>query len=200
MQLRSRKLKASDEESATFGRNYMRPRVPFNLKKVVEMEDFNFGSIKNNRQCQVRRDCQNPVVGHCIEQEYRGCTLTFCEEHSGQVYRQRHEWICCRPCARDKHIDICQECSSEILNARFKFYVITLILSMLIFFMLLYLVHLTLRPNIICREDNQSSQSLCGTIKQSLNSLIPYRKNAPSENLNKANSALHMFNQVDSSK
>ena len=151
----------------------------------------------------MRRDCQNPVIGTCVEYEYRGCTLNFCEEHSGQVYRKKHEWICCKPCGKDQHVDICQECSSDILNARFKFYVITLILSILIFFMLLYSVHLMLKPpSSSCLDDNQT---LCGSLKQAVNSSLmnpslmnAYNKSyAAPANLEKANTSLHMFNQVD---
>ena len=87
---------------------------------------------------------------------------------------------------------ICQECSSDILNARFKFYVITLILSSLIFFLLLYSVHLALKPRFCLGE----SQALCGSIKQTVNSLNPYRKNAPAANLEHASHSLHMFSQM----
>ena len=118
--------------------------------------------------------------------------MKYCEEHSGKVYRKKHEWICCKPCGKDKHLDICQECSSDILNARFKFYLITLVLSCMIFFMLLYSVHLMLRPG-VCLEDNMT---LCGSLKQTVNNLNPYRKNYATANLEKANSSLHMFNQV----
>ena len=72
-----------------------------------------------DQMCQVRRGCQNLSIGRCVELNYRGCTLAFCEEHSGSINRSKKEWFCCRMCARDKHVDICQECSNDILNARF---------------------------------------------------------------------------------
>ena len=90
------------------------------------------------------RGCQNESIGKCVDVEYRGCTMAFCEEHSGALNRRKRELLCCRPCSRDKHTDICQECSNDILSARFKFYVITGILSCLIFGILVTLVHLLL--------------------------------------------------------
>jgi hypothetical protein len=135
MKLRHKRLNQSDDDSATFGK-YFKPKFKFhNLSKVIEMK----GGV-----CQVRRDCREPAIGLCKELN-RGCTLSFCEAHSGQRNRQRQEWVCCRPCISDKHEDICQECSSDIMNARTNFYIISLILSLLIFCILVSVVHLILQ-------------------------------------------------------
>lgn len=101
----------NDADSATFGRFCSPNTKAWNLRKVLE------GSFKSTK-CQVAKDCDELAVGFCTEKAYRGCTLAFCETHSGQVNRERNEWLLCKLCAKDLHSDICQECSRDIMDAR----------------------------------------------------------------------------------
>ena len=111
----------------------------------------------------------------------------------------KKEWMCCRPCARDKHTDICQECSSDLIGARHRFYIITIILTLMIFCILLMLVHLSIQkwvPNEFCRP-TATENSICGTFQAAVHRMNPYSQSEPRINMNKANTALHMFSQVD---
>ena len=84
-------------------------------------------------------------MGVCSDKPYRGCTLAFCEKHSGERFKKKSSFFCCRSCDRDKHEDICQECSNDIIKARNKFYLISLILSVIVFACLLTLIHIVLQ-------------------------------------------------------
>ena len=163
MKLRHKRLSEGpapdDQDSATFGFNCNKSRS-ISLNKVLRGTNSSSslsnsqGHSKRIHKCQVIRSCLKPSIGICVEEAYRGCTLAFCEEHSGSKFRLKNEWICCRPCARDKHTDICQECSSDIISARHRFYIITIILALLIFFILIMLVHLLVQqwvPDEFCR-------------------------------------------------
>ena len=79
---------------------------------------------------------------------------------------------------------------------RFKFYVCTVILSLLIFSVLVCLIHLVLQsfPS-LCRN-SASEASFCGTFQKTIHSLNPYTQ-SPSLNMQKANTALHMFSQTE---
>ena len=98
MELRNKRLTVPDDGSAIFGKDHR--RNPMGQSSLLE------GAVKE-RKCQIMRDCKQLAIGVCTEQEYRGCTLSFCEQHSGLRNRKKRELCCCRPCSRDKHNDIC---------------------------------------------------------------------------------------------
>ena len=193
MEMRNKRLTVPDDGSAIFGKD--RRRNPLAHNNLLE------GAIKV-KKCQIMRDCMEPSIGVCTEQEYRGCTLSFCEQHSGVRNRKKKEIICCRPCSRDKHEDICQECSSDLLQKRFSFYLITLVLSVIIFTVLLTLVHLVLQsmPDFCQPSPGEGEMSICSYFQSTLHSLNPYTQNSPINDLAKANTALHMFTQIKDSE
>ena len=103
MKLRHKRLSVNDDESATFSAGH-HSKMQNSYKKLAKAVEY--GEVKG-QLCQVLRSCENPAVGVCSEEAYRGCTLAYCEEHSGLTNRQKRELFCCRPCGRDKHDDIC---------------------------------------------------------------------------------------------
>ena len=85
------------------------------------------------------------AINYCSERAYRGCTMAYCNKHSGQENRRRKQCCMCKLCASDKHVDICSECSNDILSAQKKFYCMSALLSMLVFCVLLCLLHVSLQ-------------------------------------------------------
>ena len=70
--------------------------------------------------------------------------MAYCNQHSGQLNRRKKQFCLCKLCATDLHVDICSECSNDILRAQRKFYCISTVLAVLVFFILLCLLHVVL--------------------------------------------------------
>ena len=72
---------------------------------------------------------------------------------------------------------------------------------MMIFCILLMVVHLSIDkwvPNEFCRP-TATENSICGTFQAAVHRINPYSQSEPRINMKKANTALHMFSQVDTS-
>ena len=109
--------------------------------------------------------CQEIAINICSEQAYRGCTMAYCNNHSGKMNRRKKQCCLCKLCPRDQHIDICSECSNDILSARRKFYCISTILTLLVFCVLLCLLHVILQaiPGLCPGTSTNPSSQFCST-------------------------------------
>ena len=99
---------------------------------------------KEPYKCQVDRNCQKQAIDFCSVKPYRGCTLAYCEDHSGELHRLEQQATCLKLCAKDRHEDICSVCSGELLQSKRRFYRVAVLMSVIIFSILLVLVHLLL--------------------------------------------------------
>lgn len=70
--------------------------------------------------------------------------MAFCNDHSGQQNFRKRKFCCGSICARDQHVDICSECSNDIVKAHRRFYAITMVVSFIIFFVGVCLLHVIL--------------------------------------------------------
>ena len=91
--------------------------------------------------------------------------MAYCNNHSGKMNRLKKSSCLCKLCLRDKHIDICSECSNDILSARRKFYCISTILTLLVFIVLLCLLHVILQaiPGLCPPGPPASTTKFCTT-------------------------------------
>ena len=126
-------------------------------KTRVPIENIKF----QQKKCQVDPSCNQAATSICSEQAYRGCTLAYCRFHSGKENCKRKKCCLCKLCSRDKHEDICSECSNDILSAQRKFYCMSLVLGLLVFCVLVCLLHVTLQaiPGICPRMGPAQQQS-----------------------------------------
>ncbi len=125
--------------------------------------------------------CGKRAFSTCSNLDYRGCTRTFCDEHSGKVNRRAKQCFCVRWCSKDKHQDICSECSSDIISAQRKFFLISFLLSLLIFGVSICILHVALLsvPGFCPKSDPKTEQfSLCTSFQNIWHSLSLYDKQA----------------------
>jgi len=133
------------------------------IRMSYDMLRRNQELLNSKRKCQVDPSCPELAIFVCSEKAYRGCTMAFCNNHSGQENRRRKQFCICRLCTKDKHVDICSECSNDIINAQRKFYFMSMILSFIIFCVLLSLLHVILQaiPGICPSPGEPQSSQFC---------------------------------------
>ena len=136
--------------------------------------------INTKQKCQVDSSCPEMAINICSEQAYRGCTMAYCNNHSGKQNRLRKQCCMFKICARDQHIDICSECSNDILSAQKKFYCMSLLLTLLVFCVLMCLLHVIMQaipgwcPTVPTPND---SSDFCTTFQQFWNKISIYDRN-----------------------
>ena len=98
----------------------------------------------NEQKCQIDSECNQVAIQVCSELQYRGCTRSYCQEHSGKTNLAKKRCSLFSRCSRDMHIDICSECSNDIISAKRKFFLVSMLLGALIFIILICMLHLIL--------------------------------------------------------
>lgn len=53
------------------------------MRVSIAQVNRNLDVINTKQKCQVDSNCQQLAVGSCSERAYRGCTMAFCNDHSG---------------------------------------------------------------------------------------------------------------------
>ena len=158
--------------------------VPQNRMRVsIDTLRRNQEIMNTKQKCQVDPSCQEIAINICSEQAYRGCTMAYCNNHSGKLNRLQRSSCLCKFCLTDKHIDICSECSNDILSARRKFYCISTILTLLVFIVLLCLLHVILQaiPGICPADHSTSPSSICTTFHNFWHAISIYDREAGKE-------------------
>ena len=142
----------------------------------------NQDKINTDQKCQVDPTCRETAISKCSERAYRGCTMAYCNNHSGQLNRRKRQSCLCKICTSDKHVDICSECSNDILKAQRKFYCISTVLTVLVFCVLLCLLHIILMaiPGLCPTGGQPGSSAFCNSFHNFWHKISIYdRETAP---------------------